>query len=126
MVVADQLQPLLDETDALDPFQLGSRPCHGMETPLVALLDDLLREANRGKMSLLILLDISATFDTVNHSILLGRLSELAIGGLALAWFWSFLESCPPESPAWGKYIGPSIVGFHRVRSSPQCCLTSI
>ena len=61
-------------------------PCHGTETALVALLDDLLREADRGKMSLLVLLDISAAFDTVDHSILLGRLSELGIGGLALAW----------------------------------------
>ena len=46
-------------------------------------------------MSLLVLLDISATFDTVDHGILLGRLSELGIGGLALAWLWSFLEGHP-------------------------------
>ena len=57
-----------------------------METPLVALFDDLLRESNRNKMSLLVLLDISATFDTVNHGILLGRISELGIGGLVLTW----------------------------------------
>ena len=31
-VVADQLQALLDETDALDPFQSGFRPRHGTET----------------------------------------------------------------------------------------------
>ena len=82
-VVANQLQALLDETNALDPFQSGFRLCHSMEMALVALFDDLLREADRGKMSLLVLLSISATFDTVEHSILLGRLSELGIGGLA-------------------------------------------
>ena len=53
------------------------------ETALVALYDDLLREADRGKTSLLVLLDILAAFDTVDHGILLGRLSELGIGGLA-------------------------------------------
>ena len=84
--MADQLQVHLNETNALDPFQLGFRPCHCTETTLVALLDDLLREADRGKTSLLVLLDISATFDTVNHGILLRRLSELGIGGLAFAW----------------------------------------
>ena len=59
---------------------------------MVALLDDLLREADGGKMSLLVLLDISAAFDTIVHSILLGQLSELGICALALAWLWSFLE----------------------------------
>ena len=54
-VVADQLQALLDETDALDLFQLGFRLHHGTETALVALYDELLREADRGKLSLLVL-----------------------------------------------------------------------
>ena len=83
-VVADQFHTLLDETNALDPFQSGFRPCHGMEMALVALFDDLLWD--RGKMSLLVLLDISATFDNVNHGILLGSLSKLGISGLVLAW----------------------------------------
>ena len=94
-VVADQLQAHLDETDALYPFQSGFRPHHGTETALVALYDDLLREADRGKVSLLVLLDITAAFDTVGHGILLGRLSELGIGGLALAWLRSFLGDRP-------------------------------
>ena len=89
--VSHQLQAHLDETDALDPFQSGFRPCHGTEMALVALL----READRGKVSLLVLLDISAAFDTVNHGILLGRLSELGIGGSALAWLRSFLGDHP-------------------------------
>ena len=45
-MLANQLQALLDEIDALDPFQSGFRPRHGMETALVALQDDLLREAD--------------------------------------------------------------------------------
>ena len=94
-VVADQLQALLDETNALDPFQSGFRLCHGTETALVTMFDDLLREGDRGKMSLLVLLNISATSDTVDHGILLGKLSELGIDGLALAWLHSFLEDCP-------------------------------
>ena len=65
-----------------------------MATALVTLFNDLLREAYRGKMSLLVLLYISAAFDTVDHGIL-GRLSKMGIGGLGLAWLCSFLEDRP-------------------------------
>ena len=68
---------------------------YGTETALVALMDDLLRETDGGSMSLLVLLNILAAFDTVDHGILLGRLSELGIGGLAVAWLRSFLEDHP-------------------------------
>ena len=74
---------------------IHSRLCHDTEMALVTLLDYLLREADRGKMSLLVLLDISATFDTITHSILMERLSELGIDGFALAWLWYFLEGHP-------------------------------
>ena len=60
-----------------------------METALVVLQDDLLREIDRGKTSLLVLLNLTAAFDTVNHSILLDRLLGLGIGGLAVNWLQS-------------------------------------
>uniref|UniRef100_A0A803TBL9 Reverse transcriptase domain-containing protein n=1 Tax=Anolis carolinensis TaxID=28377 RepID=A0A803TBL9_ANOCA len=91
-VVASQLQGFLDDTDYLDPFQSGFRPGHGTETALVALVDDLRRELDRGSVSLLVLLDISAAFDTIDHGILLGRLSGMGLGGTALQWLQSFLE----------------------------------
>ena len=43
----------------------------------------------------MVLLYILAAFDTVDHGILLGRLFELGIGGLPLAWLCSFLGYCP-------------------------------
>ncbi|XP_067320839.1 uncharacterized protein [Anolis sagrei] len=91
-VVASQLQVFLRDTDYLDPAQSGFRPGHGTETVLVALVDDLRRELDRGSVSLLVLLDLSAAFDTVDHGILLGRLAEMGLGGTALQWLRSFLE----------------------------------
>ena len=55
---------------------------------------DLLREAGRGGLSLLVLLDLSAAFDSISHSILLDRLSSMGIEGMAFSWFWSFLKGC--------------------------------
>ncbi|KAF7240636.1 putative RNA-directed DNA polymerase from transposon BS, partial [Varanus komodoensis] len=90
-VVAGQLQALLDETDYLDPFQSGFRPGYSTESALVALYDDLCREKDRGSASLLVLLDLSAAFDTIDHGIL-DRLAGLGVGGTALQWFRSYLN----------------------------------
>ncbi|KAF7249282.1 Peroxisome proliferator-activated receptor gamma coactivator 1-beta [Varanus komodoensis] len=91
-VVAGQLQALLDETDYLDPFQSGFRPGYSTESALVALYDDLCREKDRGSTSLLVFLDLSAAFDTIDHGILLDRLAGLGVGGTALQWFRSYLN----------------------------------
>ncbi|KAF7239030.1 Potassium voltage-gated channel subfamily H member 6 [Varanus komodoensis] len=91
-VVAGQLQALLDETDYLDPFQSSFRPGNGTEPALVALYDDLCRERDRGSVSLLVLLDLSAAFNSINHGILLERLVGLGVGGTALQWFRSYLN----------------------------------
>ncbi|KAF7235017.1 C-type lectin domain family 2 member D, partial [Varanus komodoensis] len=91
-VVAGQLQALLDETDYLDPLQSGFRPGYGTESALVALYDDLCKEQDRGSASLLVLLDLSAAFDTIDHGIPLDRLAGLGVGGTALQWFRSYLN----------------------------------
>uniref|UniRef100_A0A803TWG0 Reverse transcriptase domain-containing protein n=1 Tax=Anolis carolinensis TaxID=28377 RepID=A0A803TWG0_ANOCA len=84
-VVASQLQGFLEDTDFLDQSQSGFRPGFSTETALVALVDDLRRELDRGSVTLLVLLDI-------DHGILLGRLSGMGLGGTALQWLQSFLE----------------------------------
>ncbi|KAF7240874.1 putative RNA-directed DNA polymerase from transposon BS [Varanus komodoensis] len=91
-VVAGQLQALLDEIDYLDPFQSGFRPGYGTESALVALYDGLCREKDRGSASLLVLLDLSAAFDTIDHGILLDRLAGVGVGGTVLQWFRSYLN----------------------------------
>ena len=47
-----------------------------------------------GKMTILVLLDLSAAFDNVDHSILLSSMnSYFRIGGVALDWFQSYLSA---------------------------------
>ncbi len=60
---------------------------------LIRVTNDLLLSSDCGCISLLVLLDLSAAFDTIDHNILLNRLENfVGISGSALAWFKSYLS----------------------------------
>ena len=67
---------------------------HSTETSLLKIHNDLILAMDRGEVTSLILLDLSAVFDTVNHSILLTRLQNwFGLDGLSFDWFSSYLSS---------------------------------
>ena len=64
-----------------------------IQETLVKVHNDILTNINKQHVTLLILLDLSATFDTVDHSILLTRLRwKLGLNGTALSWFCYYLS----------------------------------
>ena len=68
------------------------RACHSTETALVRVQNDILRTLDQVGAAILVLLDLSAAFDTIDHSILLSRMeSVLGVKGSALQWFKSYM-----------------------------------
>ena len=91
-VVAAQLQDHLKQNNLSEKFQSGYRPGHSTETALLRVTNDLLMAADSDSPSLLILLDLTAAFDTVDHNILLHRLhSTIGLSDTVLNWFTSYL-----------------------------------
>ena len=91
--VADQLQAHLDTNGLHVKFQLAYRRGHSTETALLCILNDLLVMIDGGNNAILVLLDLSAAFDTLDHTLLLQRLhAEIGLDGSALDWFSSYLS----------------------------------
>ena len=81
------------EHDLYPTNQSSYRRFHSTETALLKVRNDILQNMNQQRITLLVLLDFSAAFDTVNHSTLLGRIqSKLGLRSTALAWLKSYLS----------------------------------
>jgi len=91
-VVCARLTPYLDENGLQEPLQSAYRKDHSTETALIRVQHDILEALGSGKACLMVLLDLSAAFDTVDHTQLLTALSELGVQGTALDWIQSYLS----------------------------------
>ena len=74
-------------------LQSPHRMSHSPETVLVKIVNDILLDMNCQHESLLVLLDLNAAFDTVDHTTLLRRLETSFDTADALTWFSSYLPA---------------------------------
>ncbi len=83
-VVFNQVSAFLTQNNLLDSNQSVFRSGHSTETALLSVVEALRLARAASKSLLLILLDLSAAFDTVNHQILLSTLLGKGISGTTL------------------------------------------
>ena len=96
--VNHQTNEYLKENNLLPVTQSAYRRNHSTETAVLKVMSDVYEAADKGYATLLALLDLSAAFDTVDHTILLERLACIfGIRGTVLNWFTSYL-TCRSQS----------------------------
>ncbi len=66
-----QLQTFLADNLIFEVFQSGFRKYHSTEIALLKVFNDILLTCNSGNYAVLVLLDLTATFDTVDHAVLI-------------------------------------------------------
>ena len=92
-VVHHQLDDYVSKNNLYSSFQSGYRKFHSCETAVTKIHNDILMMIDRRENVLLLLLDLSAAFDTINHKLLLNKLQgTFGIGRMALKWLKSYLS----------------------------------
>lgn len=90
--VLEQLNGYLRDNQLYAKLQSAYRQFHSTETALLRVHNDLLTTIDNGNEAILVLLDLTAAFDTIDHCRLLTRLrNKFGISGLALKWFEDYL-----------------------------------
>ena len=90
--MASRLNSHINSSHTSNDYQSSYRKCHSTESALLKIHNDILSSMDGGRVKALTLLDLSAAFDIIDHTILLKRLGNwFGVSGKALDWFKSYL-----------------------------------
>jgi len=91
--VASRIESHLQQFDLHDPFQSAYRASHSTESALLRVQCDIMDALDQGSMVVLVILVLSAAYDTIDQSILLARLQHsYGITSHALEWLQSYFS----------------------------------
>ena len=107
-MVHKQLMKHFEFNGFLSEHQFGFRPNRSTELAVTLFTDLIRKEADGGKATGAIFIDLSKAFDTISHSVLLEKLSRYGIQDNELNWFTDYL------------FLRNQIVQFKGVLSEPN------
>ena len=82
----------------MEPYQLAYCSDHSTKTAVLQVKTDILHAFDNREITCLVLLDLSAVFDTICHETLLNCLKfRFGLGGTILKWFQSYLSGCTQQ-----------------------------
>ena len=91
--VAQQLQHFMDVNGIYGVYQSAYRPQHSAESALLRIHNDVVQSIDSRRSVLLVLLDLTAAFDTIDHNIRMQRLHGYGLCGDVHAWLTSYLRN---------------------------------
>jgi Reverse transcriptase (RNA-dependent DNA polymerase) len=110
-----RLQPHILTYPNSNIYQSAYRRNHFTETALLCTLDYVYHSARLHKSTVLISLDLSEAFDTIDHFILLNFLqSTCGISGAALQWISSYLTSRSKYVEFGNSSLNHELSGIHQ------------
>jgi hypothetical protein len=83
----------LTRQNFFDEYQSGVRKHYGTQSALIKVTDDIRRSIEARKVTVLVQFDLSKAFDSVDHGILLERMSQLKFSYSTLLWYRSYLSN---------------------------------
>ena len=92
-IVANQLNRYFESNKLLSPFQGTYLQGKSTEQILLYAVDTIVSALDCGKIVCTAFLDLHKAFDSLDHTILPNRLSEMGVSGSELAWFTNYLSN---------------------------------
>ena len=92
-LVQKQLISYVEKHEILTQCQFGFRKNHSTEQPIAEITDNFKKSIDNNLFTCSVFLDFAKAFDTVKHTILLGKFDKYGIRGIPLKWFTSYLTN---------------------------------
>ena len=111
-IVHTQFYEILSTNNLLSDKQFGFRPKVSATAALSNFADDVLLNMENGMLCGAVFLDLTKAFDTVDHHIMISKLSAIGVSQSTLEWFKSYLSKRKQRTCCGNQLSDPLPVTF--------------